>query len=219
MIAAILAISNFCTAQIEVDLKLGVHSSNVTNAPELLEVHPLVNLNSAINLSYALDDKFSLVSGVEFKRKGFQINETTNMELLGLSVPLGAKVSTEVKYIEVPLMLKYNLSIAKGITPYFSAGPSLAYATKGNLRTKATALIDINVSNTEMNLASSDYNRTQVVGNALVGVKLPYNDKGHWLLEAGYSSSFKSLVSENFMIGSDIKHKAWSFNIGYGLSF
>ena len=136
-----------------------------------------------------------------------------------MDLPIGAKVINTISYLEVPLMLKYNVTSLKGIEPYVGLGPSISYAREGTLDTKASAgFFDLNVTSTPLELASNDYNRTQVVGNVVGGVKIPYG-VGNWLVEVGYSRSFTDLVSEDFIIDAGGKHTDLSFSVGYGISF
>lgn len=213
---------NINFAQVEVAFITGIHSSNTTSESGLTDMttlQPIQKLSAALLVEKFLDSKISAKTGVIYRKKGFKIEETMGVDVLGMSLPVGAMVSTELNYLDIPLELKYNFTGNPKIQPYISAGPVLSYALDGEIKTKARAAIfDINVNTTPLVLSSNDYNRVQFLGQINTGIKVPYGS-GHWIAEAGYTSSFTNLVSEDFLVAAGGKHKGWSLNVGYGLRF
>ena len=146
------------------------------------------------------------------------IRDRTSVGVLGFDLGLGVKATTNISYLEVPLMLKANLSNSTYIKPYLGIGPSISYATGGTVQTSATALLDFNVSETDINLSSNNFNRWQLGGQVVAGAIVPYG-QGHWMAEAGYSASFTDLVSDDFLVEAGGRHRGWTISAGYGMKF
>lgn len=213
---------NINFAQIDVTFTTGIHSSTTTSEgglPDMLDLQPIQKITAGIQFEKMLGNKLSIKTGANFRKKGFKIDESIGTEILGMNLAVGAMVSTEIQYIDIPLELKFNFKSNSIIQPYFSAGPVLSYARKGEIKSIARAAIfDINVNSTPLQLSSADYNRLQVLGQINTGIKLPYGS-GHWIAEAAYTKSFTNLVSDDYLVAAGGKHNGWSLNIGYGLRF
>jgi len=212
--------AGFVHGQTSVSVISGLYHSNTSSTlqTDLINLESINRLNLGILVEQKLDPRLSVRSGIIHKQSGFQVRESMNIDVLGANIPLGVKAVAELNTLEIPVMLQYNFTTNSGLTPYISAGPSVSYALSGAVKTKATAILDFTVSNTELNLSSSDYNRFGVVGNITAGTKIPYG-KGHFLTEVGYNRSFTNLTSESFMVDTGLRPKGFNINFGYGLSF
>ena len=206
-------------AQVTISPYLGALHSNTKINTELIQPNGISSVVLGMHADYSLDKNLSVRSGIKKTRRGFEVGATTGIDILGTSIPVGVKAATEIDYIEVPLMLMYKIDAGTKFRPYVGLGSGLAYATKGNLRTKATAIIDFTVGNTELQLDSPDYNRTSAMGYALAGVEIPYGKSGHWIVEVEHSRSFTDFVSEDFLIDAGGRHRGIGFNVGYGIRF
>ena len=206
--------------QSSLNLVAGWHSANShsTLSTDFIKLESIERLTFGVIYDQKLDNLLSLRTGGIYKQNGFQIKESTQVNMLGTEIPIGVKAVAELNTIEVPLMLQYNVSGIKGIKPYLSMGPSFSYATSGQIRTKATAFLDWTLTSTPLNLESDDYNRLGINGNVAVGTKIEYN-KGHFITEINYASAFTSLTNESFIVDTGLRPKGWTINIGYGLSF
>ena len=215
-------ITGISLSQTTVNVLTGINSASTdinSSLTEMVQVLPIKNATIGVKIDQRLDKHLSLTTGLISKSKGFQVQQSTGVDILGMDLPIGAKVINRIKYIEVPLLLTYNIKPVSGIEPYVSLGPSLSYAREGTLDTKVQAAIfDVNTTSTALMLSSDDYNRTQIVGHAVAGIKLPYGI-GQWIAEIGYSRSFTELVNDNFRIDAGGIHKDWNFSVGYGISF
>jgi len=207
------------TAQFNTSLFTGIHVSSFESSQNLITTHPLTNLTGGVALSYDLDEKLAVSTGLIFTKKGFSINQSTSFNVLGIDLPVGAKAETSVNYLEVPLLLQLKLTDRLKVKPYVAGGPVIAYATSGHIRTKATAIIDFNIAETPLQLDSPDYNRTQILGQIKGGIAWPYGDLGHFITEVIYSHSFTDLISENYAVDIGGRHKGWTLNVGYGMRF
>lgn len=225
LFALLIATTISMTAQTTITGVIGIHSSSTTananissGTADLLNLKPITTFTGGIQIDQALDKRLSLSTGIHLRKKGFKVSESTSVNVIGLELGVGASAVTEINYIEVPVMLKLNLANSPYVQPYIAAGPSLSYATKGTLDARANAILDFNVYSTDLNLSSDDYNRTQLGGNAVGGVLIPYG-AGHWTAEVGYSHSFTDLVSEDFLVDAGGQHSGWTFSVGYGMRF
>lgn len=204
---------------------IGVHSSKTstnlalgTDAGALLASKPITSLTGGIIVDHSLDNLLSFSTGVLARRKGFKVSAGTGIDLLGIDLGIGASAVTQVQYVEVPLMLKAHLGNSKTVQPYIGAGPSVSYATSGSIDTRVNAILSFNVSSTPLELSSPNFNRWQLGGNAVAGVKVPYGT-GHWMVEGGYNTSFTDLISDDFLIDAGGKHSGWTLSVGYGMTF
>ena len=221
IVAFIIAICNFSVfSQTQISVISGINSSNTQSdvASDLVDLNPITNFSIGLTAERRLDDILTLLTGVIYRKKGFSINESTGMDVLGIMLPLGVKIENEINYIDVPLMLKHYIDNSSSVQPYFAAGPSFGYALSGKLRTKATAILDFTVATIDMNLSSDDYNRFDISGNVLAGVNIPYG-KGNVFAEVGYSHSFNNFIHRDFILDAGGKHHGWNINIGYGMKF
>ena len=225
LITTMIIMATLSYAQTAVTGMIGVHSSNTSNNLALgddsgafLSSKPITSLTGGIIVDHALDNNLSLSSGVLLRRKGFQVAEGVSFNLLGIDLGVGASAVTQVQYVEVPLMLKAHLGNSSAVQPYIGLGPSISYAAAGSIDTRANAIISFNVSSTPLELSSNNYNRWQLGGNAVAGVKVPYGS-GHWMIEGGYNTSFTELISEDFLIDAGGKHNGWTLAVGFGKTF
>lgn len=214
---SLLATASVVTAQVSATPFVGIHHSNTEVHTTIIDPTGITNPVIGINIELSLDDKLSLRSGLRSLKKGFQVAQSIDMELLGIALPFGAKAITEISYLEVPLVGTYDLSHNGKIRPYLGLGTGLAYATSGTLDTKASAIFDFNVSSTSLDLGSHNYNRIQAMGYALAGVGIPYGKYGQWTIEVEHSRSFTDLISEDFIIDAGGKHTGLGVHLGYSL--
>lgn len=211
------AISSY--AQVTITPYIGALHSNTKIQTDLIQPSGISSAVLGLHADYSLDKNLSVRSGIKKTRRGFEVGVTTGIDLLGINVPVGVKAATEIDYIEVPLMLMYKINAGSKIRPYVGLGSGLSYATKANLRTKATAILDFTLGNTEIQLDSPNYNRTLTMGYALAGVEIPYGRHGHWIVEVEHSRSFTDFVSEDFLVDAGGRHSGIGINVGYGIRF
>ncbi len=218
----IIAISSFpLLSQTQVNIMTGFNTANTETSvisSDIVDISPISRLNASVILDQKLDDLLSLRTGLVYQKKGFKVNESMGLDFLGMNLPLGIKLTNEINYLEVPVMLKFNINNKSRIRPYLAAGPSLGYALSGSLKTKATAILDFNIATIDMDLSSDNYNRIDISAKALAGVEIPYK-QGHFITEIGYTRALNNFVSQDFILDAGGKHKGWTFNVGYGFRF
>lgn len=208
-------------SQTQISVITGVHSANTktsTIPSDLINLEPISQFHVGALVDQSLDDILTLRTGLIYQKKGFKVNESTGVNVLGMALPVGIKLTNEIGYLEVPLMLKYKFNTNSLVRPYVSVGPSFGYALSGQLRTKATAIFDFNIATIDLDLISDNFNRFDVSANALAGVEVPYRS-GNVFAEVGYGHALNNFVSDDFIIDAEGKHAGWTFSLGYGIRF
>ena len=223
LIATILIIvsTSLLQAQTSVHLISGIHSSGVTASglsTDIVDLRAINRYTGGVIVDHTLDRYLSISSGVKYSQRGFQMAESFGFDIANIPIPLGVKVATEVNTINVPLMLKYKIQGLDGITPYIAAGPGISYATSGRVSTKASTIIDFTISNTELNLASDDYNRLGIDALAAAGISFLYG-KGSFLTEVTYNRAMTDFTSDDFIVDAGLRTKGISLTVGYGIRF
>ena len=112
----------------------------------------------------------------------------------------------------MPLLGRYEIANQKAGV-YFLAGPSVALATKGRLRTKIDSIIDINLTNTELDINNDNYNRLEFAG--VLGTGAFVNLGGaKAFAEVKYHHGFSDLLADPIL---DVRLKNRAVGIGAGL--
>jgi hypothetical protein len=160
-----------------------------------------------------LTDNIAFHPELNYTEKGFKTNIGKDLNLLGVQLPLGARASTVVKYVDMPLTIKYNFGNTEGVNFYAMAGPTLGYALNGKLETSAKVIIDIKIASTPINLASQNYARFEVGGIVGAGMNVPVGN-GTFYIDARYTRSFQD-VYEVPIIGSKVRNQGFGVGLGY----
>jgi hypothetical protein len=170
----------------------------------------------SVGLDYEkeFNSHFSLITGAKYASRGFRMQEDLNIEVMGIDLPVGAKVDTRLQYLEVPLAFKYKFTDS-GVTPFVKAGASAGYAIDGKLQPKVHALIDWNLPSININLNNDLYNRFDIAGLVGAGVEIPTNDIGAITLEVNYRHSMNDMFQDKI---TDIRIKSHGFTAGIGYS-
>ncbi len=214
-------IATAMSAQIDVKGMIGMYTTlpGVSGLSDnIIDPSPVTRFTGGLAVDMPLDQNLTLSSGLFYRQKGFAVSEHMNVNVLGLNVPVGVKAVTEVNMIETPLMIKYKMDQIKGIIPFIAAGPGVSYAMDGQIKTKASAIIDVNVAEIPLELSSDAYNRFQLMGNVTGGVDIPYGN-GLFSAELGYAHSFTPFLSDNNIVDANVRYNGLTFQVGYGMRF
>jgi len=217
----LLMISTLSYAQNKISIIGGVHSANISASGvnvNFLDIQSIHRFTGGITIERKLDNYLSVKTGVIYKQKGFNLNETTNVNVFNIGLPVGVKVTSELNTIDVPLLLNLDFNNSTNITPYISAGPNFSYATSGVIRTKATAIFDFTLTNTPINLDSDSYNRLGIEGMIAGGISFPYGS-GEISTELSYSHALNDFTSDGFIVDTGIRNKGIGFTVGYSMNF
>ena len=185
---------------------------------DFLQLDPIHSFSTGLIVKHHLSDQIAVRTGINYHKRGFSITEGTSVNVFGLPIPLGVEVRNEINYLELPIMLQYNLPVNGSVQAYLAGGFGVGYAMNGNLTTRAQTILDFNVTNTPLNLSSNDYNRIDMSAQVLAGVEIP-NGNSHFLVEFGYGQSLNDFVSNDFFLDAGGRHYGWMMNVGYGIRF
>jgi len=168
-------ISSFAIAQTSIGFRGGYGSSNIRTYKELDAIADQFDNSSALSFGVFADipfgDIISFRPGVELNRRGTTLAVTGDQQVFGVNLPIGAQAKTRFTYIDVPLLFQATLPTEGIIKPYAFAGGSLGYATSGNIRTTATAIIEFNLMTTNIDLDAINYERFHAAAIGGLGVK------------------------------------------------
>jgi len=152
--------------------------------------------------TFPLTDVFSVEPAIYYSQKGYELNGALGLkgvEFLGAN----AKARLESNYIDIPVVLKANLS---GLQLF--AGPQLSYLTGANLHTTA-GVLGFNLLNSKVD-ATSQFSRLDVAATAGIGYKMTngFNIVASYDYGLSKADANRSLSSYNH-----------SLRLGIGMSF
>lgn len=218
-LAIALLISLFSTAQaqeVSFGLRGGVNFANVYTTEGLGNLTPDFKSYEAINLAaiaeIGITENFAFQPELAFINKGFVIAEDFDLELFNIPLPVGASAESRFRYVELPLLAKYKFG-GESLNAYVMAGPTIGYAMSGRLVTRANALIDFKISDSNVDLDAIDYERFEVGG--LVGAGVSINTTfGQLFADARYQRGFTQLYDIP-VVDERIRNQGISLNVGF----
>jgi len=175
-------------------------------------IKPITQYTAGIQYERGFNSNFSFVTGAQYTTRGFSVKEDFNIDLMGIDLPIGARVDTRLHYLEVPAMLKYTFG-ESGVTPYVKAGVSTAYAINGKLIPKVNAIITLKLPAININLENDMYNRLDLSGVVAVGMNLPISETGSIQFEVNYRHSLNDMFLDKI---TDIRIKSHGLSAGLG---
>ncbi|NNF35426.1 MAG: PorT family protein [Saprospiraceae bacterium] len=172
-------------------------------------------LEIGIRTEYGLANALSVVSGVQYSRSGFSIDQGLDLNILGLNIPIEARADFNINYIETPVMLKYTMG-DKNLQYYGIGGITTSYAASGSIQPVARVLLDINLPSIDINFSDNYLNRWNVAATIGAGLQKEVG-QGKIFGEIAYEHGLSNLV--NTVVDLDLKNKGFSLGIGYTHSF
>lgn len=205
------------SAQVSLGFRTGATWSNVQASEGLDALAPDFKTISGFHVAavteIAFGNHFSLQPELAFTRKGFGIREDFGIELFDMPLPVGLRNDTRVNYVELPLLAKYKFG-DQNAQFYLMAGPSVGYATKGRLLTRAKLLlIDVKVLDTPINLDAVHYERLEAGAVAGAGVNIRLGGT-NLFFDGRYSHSFTQ-VYDIPVIEDRVSNRGFSINVGW----
>ncbi len=173
------------------------------------DISALNTFTGGLTINQRLDDRLSFTSGVHYKRKGFVASESIGIELFEVNIPVGAKAETRLDYIEVPILLNIGFNNGQKVQPYIEFGPAFSYAVSGEIQPSLQVVLEINTPKIDLDLSKDIYNRFEVAGQGVAGIKIPYG-AGIFDLGVSYTHAFTDMLADPVL---DIKLR----NYGIGL--
>ncbi len=214
-VALLFSMTTTAFAQVSIGVRAGVQFNNVYTTDGFGAVAPNFLNTDEANLGLVIEipvaGGFSFQPELAYTTKGFGLKQGLDTELLGVEIPLNASAETRIRYIEMPLLAKYKFG-EKAFTAYVAAGPTLSYATDGQIDTKVTALFEFDLGNVPLDLDKEKYQRFDV--GATVGMGLQY-DFGPIaaFADARYNRGFAELYNVP-IVDEKVRNSGFGFNFG-----
>ncbi len=207
-------------SKVTLGLRAGYGTSDIRTDSEIDAVSDRFESTSALSFgmfaNIPFGDIISFRPGLELNRRGTVLNLDADQDVFGINVPLGAQAKTRFTYIDLPLLLQANIPTSGAIQPYAFAGASLGYATGGNLRTTATALIEFNLMSTDIDLEAINYDRFHVAAVGGLGAKVSITPSFGAFIEGRFEQSLTEPYDVPIVAA---KTGFKGVNIGAGVTF
>lgn len=181
------------------------------------DVKWLAGGQGGIMAEYSFNEAFSLVSEVNYTEKGFETAASYDLNFQEIEIPIGLAAEMRLRYIDVPLIAKYTFYCSPRLKAYVTGGGYFGYGINGRLRTKARVILDLNLSNTTLNLANENFDRTEFGGLIGGGIELPVSN-GKFIIDARYSHAYNPLV-DDFLVDIRLRNRGFSLGLGYTYTF
>ena len=160
---------------------------------------------------------FSVQPELHYTQKGFKINESADLKLFDVPLPIGGVAVTRINYVELPVLAKYSFGTGP-VSAYLTAGPSVGYATGGRLDTRAKVLVEIDLFSTKLNLDAVDYQRAEVSGILGGGVQFEAQNGNTFFVDARYTRGLTQVVDIP-VVRDRLEQQSFGINVGYGIAF
>ncbi len=219
IIASILFLgtTNLAISQVDLGVKASVLFSNVSVDginTSFVEKSSQEGFDIALYGAIPVTEQISFQPSISYNQKGFEVGQGVDINIFNIDLPIGVSAVTEITYVQIPLLGRYELTGEKGGV-YFLAGPSVAHATKGNLKTKIDSIIDFNLTNTDLDLNNDDYNRFEFAAKLGTGAFLNVGS-AKLFAEVDYHHGFTDLLADPIL---DVRLKNRAIGVGAGLQF
>ena len=159
-----------------------------------------------------ITSRLSFVPAVNYQEKGFIVKEGFDMNLFNLPIDMSFKAETRIGFVETPMWLKYTFNDGP-VKAYITGGPTLDYASFARIRTKASFILDFNVSEHHLNLNNDTYNRFGFGVGVGGGLEIPVGN-GSFLVEAQYKHKITDFL-DNPIVDVKLRNYGFGLNVGY----
>lgn len=201
----------------------GFGSAN-DNAGSSKTYTPKIGFGLEANFEYQLPYNLELVSGVGFSSENFEVVDN----IISTSTITYTLTETQT-WIKLPAMVRYNMKLSKGLTPYVYGGYSLGYllgSTVSGDRSEGQALTISGVD-----LLSDDL-RNELNHSLMGGIGIKFASKTNFFVfESRYTRGITNIVNsgnrfanQNLLFGAgyvddNFSENSISFSFGYIMSF
>ncbi len=166
------------TAQMSFGVRGGAYRSNIQATEGLSNLAPdfkaLDNYTLGAVVELPISSNLYFQPELNYTVKGFGLTANSEFNIFNTPLSVGAQANSRFHYLDVPLLAKAKFG-SDAVQLYILAGPSFGYALSGVLETRIKALVDIKVSDTDINLESIDYERFEVSGVVGAGLNIDLN--------------------------------------------
>lgn len=167
---------------------------------------------------FGLSPNLSIQPELNYAEKGFKVNpDAGNISILGTTINLGGSAVTSVKYIDLPVLLKYKFGEPDGVRWYVTAGPTFGYAASGSVDTYADVIIKVKLLSMPIDFTANGFNQFEVGGAIGGGVEIPTNN-GKFFADVRYTRGFTDVYTIP-TIGVAVHNTGIGIGIGYMMGF
>ncbi|NND04877.1 MAG: PorT family protein [Saprospiraceae bacterium] len=212
----VLFVVQIAQAQFTVGPRVGFSLSNVSTPDVIDLIAPdfkyLPGVEYGIQAEIPFADNFSVLSEIIYREKGFRVSGQSSLDLFNIDFPLGVRVDTRLRYIDVPLQLKYTVRSGP-VSGYVSAGPQFGYGLNGRIKTRANFLTQWDVTNIPIKLGGKGHDRFEVSAVVGAGVQFDFGG-GQFFADMRYTQG----LADSFQVpvaDLNIRNRAFGFGIGY----
>jgi len=172
-------------------------------------------LGGGLVFAHDFNSTFGFETGALYTPKGFMFKQNLDQKVLGINIPLGYKVNTNLNYVQVPVLAKLKFGQGK-VKAFVKAGPTIEYLAEARLRAAAKLLVDINVLNQKIPVNTIGANRLNLGGKIGAGFEVQ-NNNGAFFAEAGYDLSFNKLNPLE-VVEVPFSNRAFTLGLGYRIN-
>jgi len=165
---------------------------------------------------FPVANKWSIIAGTQYSNRGFSLSQGTSVVMLGINLPVSARVDVNLHYIDAPILIKYTHEVGK-INVYGTTGAAVGYAAKGNIETKANLIFDLNLTDTPINFSANNIGRWNTSLIAGAGVEYPVSN-GKVYMDVRYNHGVNDLLGDR-LIDFNVRNKGISLGFGYARAF
>lgn len=166
------------SAQVSLGVRGGIYRSNIQATEGLNDFSP--DFKALDNYTFGAVVEVPIFSNLYFQPelnytvKGFGLTANSEFNLFNTPLSVGAQANSRFHYLDVPLLAKAKFG-GDAVQLYLLAGPAFGYALNGTLETRIKAIVDIKVSDTNINLENIDYERFEISGVLGAGLNIDLN--------------------------------------------
>jgi Outer membrane protein beta-barrel domain len=198
--AALLFFISFANAQIHWAVKAGAQISYASYKKDgsKISTSTVAGFNAGITGKIYFDENVAFVSGLQYSAKGYEIK----------TMPADPIKKYRLNYIELPVMLQFDLPATTANKFYCKVGPSIGIGLSG--KETYTTIDGTRVSNNVILSVTGNYFG---LFDASLNFFAGYTYKGILFAEAGFAYGIGNI--NNDMDGPVIKTRVPSVSIGY----
>lgn len=214
-------IAQLAAGQAEFGAKAGVTFSDISVqginlGTNFLDPQMIAGVQAGFYSEMPLGNGFYFAPELNYAQKGFRVQESMDMDVFGVNVPIGAEAVTRIHYIDAPLALKYKFGNRRA-QGYLRAGPTMGYAVAGSVTTRLKSIVDIKVAEINLNPQGDLYNALEIGGLVGAGVEVPAG-QGKFFVDATYTHGFSNIFDVP-VIDLRVKNMGVGVGLGYAMNF
>jgi opacity protein-like surface antigen len=199
VLTAVAALARPAAAEIEPGLKVGINSAKVSLASGDDEGFTGRTGPVAGGSLYFRGERFGLQAEALYTVKGFAVEETSD----------GTSGNVEIRWLEVPVLLRAELMSEGSVRPYVVAGPTIAFKIDSKLTIEQDG-VSVNLSELEGEDLDESISSTDVGAAAGVGVQAKVGGLAIEV-EGRYTLGFSNLDKDD---NDTIKSRTATLSVG-----